>query len=46
MVSMGARVVQLHKVFILEGVGGIVKFFGVLLLKLEVSNKNSNVGQN
>lgn len=27
MVSMGARVVQLHKVFILEGVGGIVKCF-------------------
>lgn len=43
MVRIGARVVQLHSVYI-GGVvgrgGGIVRFYEVLLVKLEVSDEN------
>lgn len=43
MVRIGARVVQLHSVYI-GGVvgcgGGIVRFYEVLLVKFEVSNEN------
>lgn len=43
MVRIGTRVVQLHSVYI-GGVvgrgGGIVRFYEVLLMKLEVSNEN------